>query len=176
VAGVGTASREGNPVAVAEPAPSVVPGAMVAPPTAPQTAPPTALPPLPRAAAPAVPPSVAAVESASSPVQVPEVAAALPATPAPPPAPAANPQPVRLHARNRPLPALPRRALRAGFDHGQIDVRLHVNASGNVERVDLLRADPAQLYDATVRQVLEGWTFDPPGRAAEQDVQLDFKP
>ncbi len=81
-----------------------------------------------------------------------------------------------LHVRDRVVPPLPARARRAGVDGGTVVARLHVTPEGRVERVDLVSAKPAQVYDESVRLALLKWVFDPPGRSAEMTVELDFRP
>jgi protein TonB len=78
--------------------------------------------------------------------------------------------------RNRVLPDLSARARRAGIVHGQVLVRLHVNSAGTVDLVELIRADPPQLYDTQVERALEAWTFAPPGRSWQETVVLNFQP
>lgn len=91
-------------------------------------------------------------------------------------APAANAVPVALHARNRTLPMLPRRARRADITSGKAVVRLYVTAGGTVDKVELVSAKPAQVYDDQVASTLMQWTFDPPGQATQTTVELDFAP
>jgi hypothetical protein len=42
--------------------------------------------------------------------------------------------------------------------------------------VELIRADPPQLYDTQVERALEAWTFAPPGRSWQETVVLNFQP
>jgi TonB family protein len=84
--------------------------------------------------------------------------------------------PVALHGRNRPLPSLPKRARRADVTTGRAVVRLHVTAAGTVDKVELVSAKPAQVYDDQVAATLMQWTFDPPGQETQTTVELDFKP
>jgi TonB family protein len=81
-----------------------------------------------------------------------------------------------LHARNRPLPQLPKRARRADVTTGMAIVRLHVSATGSVDKVELVSAKPVQVYDDQVAATLMQWTFDPPGQATQTTVELEFKP
>jgi len=156
-------------------APAAVNGTAVAQPAAVPVAPPA---PLPRATLPEPPPKVAVVEPQLNAAAAPDAApaaAAVPAGGAGAAAPTGEP-PTRLRVRERALPVIPRRAIRAGIDRGRVVVRLHVNAAGSVERVELVRADPPQIYDVSVQRVFEGWTFDPPGKPAVQVFEIEFKP
>lgn len=92
------------------------------------------------------------------------------------PAPAPGSAPPALHARNQELPHLSRRARRAGINRGELLVRLQVNAQGAVDRVDLVRADPPQVYDTEVERTLLAWTFDAPGQPMQKTFVLNFQP
>jgi TonB family protein len=81
-----------------------------------------------------------------------------------------------LHPRERPLPVLSRTARRAGVDSGELVVHLHVTARGTVEAVEVVRANPRQVYDPTIEQTLKKWTYDPPGVPVETNVEFVFKP
>jgi len=89
----------------------------------------------------------------------------------PVPAPAA---PVELHARKHDAPQYPPRAVRAGVTEGHVEARLWVTAEGTVDKVDILHANPPRVFDDEVRRALSQWTFDPPGRALQKRVDLDF--
>jgi TonB family protein len=186
-----------SPVATPVPAPTSlsppdsaaapVPAPMVA---APAPAAPIPAPPAPETNAPAQ--IAAAASSAATPGIAPGAASsaapgnapartAAPAGPPPlaaatPPAAPAATAPVNLRVRNRVLPELPRRAKRMGIDHGEVLARLHINATGTVDKVELVRADPPQVYDDQVQRTLAQWTFEPPGQAVVKNIELSFKP
>jgi TonB family protein len=86
------------------------------------------------------------------------------------------PTPEDSYSRTRVLPDLPPAAQRLGINHGQVLVRLHLSAAGTVNRVELVRADAPQLFDAQVRRTLEGWTYEPTGRVQQKIVELNFHP
>jgi outer membrane biosynthesis protein TonB len=90
-------------------------------------------------------------------------------------APLLAPAPPDPHLRTRVLPELSREARRAGIDHGQLVVRLHLSAAGTVDQVELVRADPPQLFDDGVQRTLAGWTFNPTGQPWEKLVELNFQ-
>jgi TonB family protein len=126
----------------------------------------------------------------AAPIAAPANAAAAAPAPSPEPAMAANAAAApasaagsagqgarpRLHPRERTLPELSRSARRAGIDSGELVVRLHVSPRGTVESIDLVKADPSQVYDLSVEQILKTWTFDPPGVPVESTVKFRFKP
>jgi protein TonB len=84
--------------------------------------------------------------------------------------------PTALKVRNRVIPVLSKRARRAGVDRGTLTVRLHVSAEGTVARVEVINANPPQVYDSEIQRTLEQWTFEPPGAPAQTNVEFDFKP
>jgi len=83
---------------------------------------------------------------------------------------------VNLVARNRPTPDMPLRAKRAHIDEGRFEVMLHVDAQGRVASVELVHAEPPEVYDDSVRDTLAKWTFDPPGRSVRKPLSISFRP
>ncbi len=163
-------TAEKTPAAEPSPPPTVVPAATVPPPAAaPATASASAPGPL-ATPNPALPPP--AIKPAPQAAVAPAPASAPVATAAP----ADAARPATLHPRDRVLPQLSRRARRAGVDSGRLVVRLHVTPRGTVERVEVVNANPPQIYDIEVQQSLMKWTFDPPGKSAVFPLELDFKP
>jgi TonB family protein len=160
-------SRRDAPTVVAAAPPAQMP--LAAPVAAPAAAPIKAPPPLPRAPEQAPAPApVATVVAPAVPTPAP-VATLASATPA-------APKPLVLTPVKHDLPGLSRRARRAGIDSGHAIVRLYVKADGTIDKVDLLKAEPPQIYDADVQRTLQSWTFQPPGQATQKDVELTFKP
>ena len=93
---------------------------------------------------------------------------------APPPRPQSAP--VQLHPRRHDAPEFPARAMRARVFEGHVLARISVNAEGKVDRVDIVKATPARIFDDEVKRTLSNWTFDPPGRPTDTTVEFDFKP
>lgn len=89
--------------------------------------------------------------------------------------PAPAPALVGLHVRNRVLPTISKRALDSGIYGGKLVVRLHVNLAGTVERVELVSANPPEVYGPDVQHALEQWTFEPPSNPAQFTLDLDFR-
>jgi len=81
----------------------------------------------------------------------------------------------KLHIINKVIPKLPTNAAMAGIDTGRFTVRLQVNAQGIVEHVELLRAEPPEIYDHSVERTLMRWTFDPPGHTVQEVVSVRFE-
>jgi len=84
--------------------------------------------------------------------------------------------PVQLHPRKHDPPDFPGRAMRAHITEGHVLARVWINAEGKVEQVDIVKAEPPRVFDEEVKRALTAWTYDPPGRPANETVQLDFKP
>jgi len=85
------------------------------------------------------------------------------------------PATVGLHVRTRVLPSISKRALDAGIYGGTAVVRLHINSAGAVERVELVSANPPEVYGPDVQHALEQWTFEPPSNPAQFTLDLDFR-
>lgn len=134
--------------------------------------------PAPLARAPESPPAPSSVATVVAPSPAPSSTTASTTAPAPTLAMAAPavPKPVVLTPIKHEVPALSRRARRAGIDSGRAQVRLYINAGGTVDKVELLKAEPSQIYDTDVQRTLQAWTFEPPGRATQKDIELMFKP
>jgi protein TonB len=92
-------------------------------------------------------------------------------------APSARPkgEPVQLHPRKHDPPEFPGRALRARVLEGHVLAHLWVTAEGTVDQVDIVKATPTRVFDEEVKRALSQWTFDPPGRATDTTVELNFK-
>ena len=93
---------------------------------------------------------------------------------APPVQPASGP--VTLHPVRHDPPEFPIRAARDRVQQGHVVARIWVTADGGVDQVDIVSASPPRVFDQEVRRALSLWTFEPPGRAVNQTVELNFKP
>ena len=69
----------------------------------------------------------------------------------------------------------------AGFQSGQVVLRLLIGETGSVDRVDVVRATPPGLFDAAAREAFAAARFSP-GRLAgiavkcEMTIEVDFTP
>jgi len=63
-----------------------------------------------------------------------------------------------------------------GIDHGRLVVKLHVDTSGAVSQLELVSAEPSEIYDKDMRNTLQSWTYQPPPVPAVATVELDFSP
>ena len=132
-----------------------------APPTSGNTSPGSTAPPI----APAV--ALAAATELPPPVQL---AAVQPMAIAPKPAVAAALRPI-----SREPPDFPKEAIADGLKSGLVTARLHVDARGNVTAVDILGAQPPQVFDRAVRRALIHWQFEPNATVQTADVDVKFQ-
>ena len=105
-----------------------------------------------------------------------QIAAAAPT--AAPPAASARPAVLsELKAISRDPPDFPREAAADGVKSGVVSARLHVDARGNVTRVDILAAQPPKVFDRAVRKALLYWRFEPiaSGNPTDLDVEVRFQ-
>ena len=115
----------------------------------------------------ATPPAAAPIIAATAP----QVAAVDPARSAPPQAQAAL---VPLKPISRPKPTFPREALRANVDKGLVTARLFVAADGSVTRVDIVKSNPARVFEREVRETAMRWRYEAPGQPRQTDVEFLF--
>ena len=156
---------EPKPAAKAEPAP---------PPAKAAAAPaPTKAAPAPAKAAPAQTPAVAPAKAEAAPAKAEAAAASAPVAVAKAPAAATAAQPSRLVTRVD--PEFPSEAVRAGYDKGVVKVRLSVDASGAVTKVDILESRPRRVFDRAVTHALSQWKFTPGAAGRSIETEVDFR-
>jgi protein TonB len=71
-------------------------------------------------------------------------------------------------------PEFPREAVLAGVEKGVVKVRMTVDGSGEVTRVEVLDAQPRRVFDRAVVKTLSQWRFNAgaAGRLVEIDVNF----
>ena len=143
---------------------------------------------LPAAPAPAGPlprtfaPEASAPAAAASPSVVPATAAGpspnAMAAPSDPTSAGAAPAPAEhgLRIRTQIAPEIPTTVRDRGITSGHVAVVLHVDTLGRVERVELLSADPPDVYDKNMEQAFGAWLFEPPGIPGRMTVDIDIRP
>ncbi|HUL64761.1 MAG TPA: TonB family protein [Burkholderiaceae bacterium] len=89
------------------------------------------------------------------------------------PQPEATPRPLRL--LERPQPEFPVAALKEGIRDGRVLAQLSVNSDGSVGRVDIVDAQPRNVFDKEVRRALSSWRYEAPGQQRQATVELVFK-
>jgi TonB family protein len=121
-------------------------------------------PPIETAAPPATVQEITTVDVPPAPI------AAAPVT-RPAPAPATN---APLKVLQRPEPQFPRDAIRNYIDQGRVLAKLSIGADGTVNKVDILSARPARVFDRAVIDAALRWRFEPPGQPRETEVEFVF--
>jgi protein TonB len=147
-----------EPTKTPEPPKAPPPEARVAAaaPTAPAIAPPKATP------APAPAPPAAKAE----PPPRTDVAAAKPSSAAPS-------RETRLV--NRIDPDFPREAIQAGVERGNVKVRIWLEESGGVSRVEIVEANPRRVFDRAVVRALSQWKFNEGAAGRSVETEVEFK-
>ncbi|WP_394777297.1 energy transducer TonB [Undibacterium sp.] len=112
------------------------------------------------AASPAPQPAAAAPKAAAAPVAA---AAAAPA----------EQNVLKLLSSNQ--PAFPGLAARAGLTEGVVSARLHIETSGNVSHVDILKAVPAKYFDKEVIATASAWKYAPISSPQTKVLEFHFK-
>jgi protein TonB len=71
-------------------------------------------------------------------------------------------------------PEYPREAERAGYSEGRLKVKLSVGASGEVNRVEVVEANPRRVFDRATVRALSEWKYAP-GAARTIELELEFR-
>jgi len=87
----------------------------------------------------------------------------------------AQPEPTPLRAIDRPQPQFPVAAAKDGVRDGRVLAQLTVNGDGSIGRVDILDAQPRNVFDKEVRRALGSWRYEAPGQARQTTVEFVFK-
>jgi protein TonB len=124
------------------------------------------------------PTGAAASSAVSAPAVHPAAASSVPAPAANPAAASSVPAPTggALHVRKQVAPEIPKVVRDRGITSGHVSVVLHVDPQGRVERVELLSATPADVYDRNMEQVFTQWLFEPLGIPGRMTVDIDIRP
>lgn len=151
-----------------KPAPQEPPKVTAAAPSKPAATPvPVTPPPVTPAPAPAKPtpaPSQAPAKAEAAPRT--DVAAAKPSSAAPS-------RETRLVTRVD--PEFPREAIQAGIERGNVKVRLWLEESGVVSRVEVVDANPRRVFDRAVVRALSQWKFNEGATGRSVETEVDFK-
>jgi len=87
----------------------------------------------------------------------------------------AQPEPAPLRAIDRPQPQFPVAAAKGGVRDGRVLAQLTVNGDGSIGRVDILDAQPRNVFDKEVRRALASWRYEAPGQPRQTTVEFVFK-
>ena len=127
---------------------------------------------VPTKAAPVVAPAPAS-QSATTPVRVAEppvqVASAAPTARVP------AEDPNRVSVLSREQPEFPKEAMRKGVESATVLARMTINAAGTVTAVTILQAQPARLFDSSVKSSLSRWKFNPGADGRSYETEVSFK-
>ncbi|HTT11590.1 MAG TPA: TonB family protein [Burkholderiaceae bacterium] len=103
------------------------------------------------------------------------VAAPPPALVSAEPAPPRATEPAPLRALEHPQPQFPAAAANDGVQSGRVLAQLTVNSDGSVGRVEIVEAQPRNVFDKEVRRALSGWRYEAPGQPRKTTVEFVFK-
>jgi TonB family protein len=88
---------------------------------------------------------------------------------------ATQPEPSPLRPIDRPQPQFPASAAKDGVRDGRVLAQVTVNSDGRIGRVDIIEAQPRNVFDGEVRRVLANWRYEAPGEARRTTVEFRFK-
>jgi len=87
--------------------------------------------------------------------------------------------PLLVAAAEKPLkgdpPEFPGEANRAGFDEGRLKVRLSVEPGGEVNRVEVIDADPRRVFDRATVRALSQWRYAASGSPRVLEIDVHYK-
>ncbi len=87
--------------------------------------------------------------------------------------------PLLVAAAEKPIkgdpPEFPSEANRAGYDEGQLKVRLSVEPSGEVNRVEVIDATPRRVFDRATVRALSQWRYAATGTPRVLEIDVHYK-
>jgi protein TonB len=72
------------------------------------------------------------------------------------------------------MPGFPAKAYRDGYRDGRVVLGYTVNADGTVGNIEVLDANPVQVFTRTATNALAGWRFAPGGSSEQRQVEFRF--
>jgi protein TonB len=88
---------------------------------------------------------------------------------------ASPPEPMPLRVIERPQPQFPASAAKDGVHSGRVLAQLTVNSDGSVGRIDIVDAEPRNVFEREVRRTLSNWRYEAPGQPRQTSVEIRFK-
>ena len=76
---------------------------------------------------------------------------------------------------NKVVPDFPREAQLASVDKGHVKARLTLDATGEVNRVDIVESNPRRVFDRAVVRSLSQWRYEAGSAGRTVEVELEFK-
>lgn len=71
------------------------------------------------------------------------------------------------------MPGFPAKAYREGYRNGRVVLGYTVNADGTVGHIEVLEANPVQVFTRTATNALSAWRFAP-GAVEQRKVEFRF--
>ncbi len=82
-------------------------------------------------------------------------------------------------ASERPIkgdpPEFPREAHRAGYEEGNLKVRMNVDGSGEVNRVEVVESRPRYVFDRATVRALSQWRYAATGKPRVLEIDVHYK-
>jgi TonB family protein len=72
------------------------------------------------------------------------------------------------------LPSFPAKVYRAGYRQGRVVLGYTINADGTVGNVEVLEANPVQVFTRTATNTVAAWRFAPTGASEQRKVEFRF--
>lgn len=72
-------------------------------------------------------------------------------------------------------PEFPHEAAAIGADEGHVRARLTIDGTGEVTRVEVLKAQPRRVFDRAAVRALAQWRFNSGASDRSYEVDIDFK-
>jgi len=72
------------------------------------------------------------------------------------------------------MPGFPVKAYRNGYRDGRVVLGYTVNADGTIGNIEVLDANPVQVFTRTATNALAGWRFAPTGASEQRTVEFRF--
>jgi protein TonB len=72
-------------------------------------------------------------------------------------------------------PDFPSEAERAGYDTGNLKVRMSVDPSGEVNRVEVVEANPRRVFDRATVRALSQWRYAATGSPRVLEIDVHYR-
>lgn len=72
-------------------------------------------------------------------------------------------------------PEFPREAHRAGYEEGNLKIRMNVDGSGEVNRVEVVESAPRYVFDRATVRALSQWRYAATGKPRVVEIDVHYK-
>ena len=79
------------------------------------------------------------------------------------------------HVVSKIQPDFPKEAILAGVEKGHVKVRMTLDSSGEVSRVEIVEANPRRVFDRAVMRTLAQWRYNSGEANRSVTVDVDFE-